>query len=146
MSTLVTLVTAQLAKEAEYNEPVYHYFHEPIMYEIVPYASYTDLDEETDYICIDDVKPQVYNNIDDFPHKYYSRPSQSDLQEWLRWEHKLHIGICGDGWIVQIYNITGQSRRETMEFDNSKRRFDSYELALEDGLQTVLKDLIKSNE
>ena len=97
------------------------------------------------------------NNADviDFSNEYYrvyEQPTQTILQKWLRETHNINISIDFKfnikKWDYIPYDM-GLSGKEYVKFrisyfkGNIERRFDSYEKALEAGLQEVLK-LIKS--
>ena len=119
---LVTLETAKLAKEKEFNwicEYYYEILHNPITI-------------------------QRLNNSNKEGFKQPSAPTQSILQKWLREEHKIHINITEwefEKWYFEI--IDGRNspvkRVRTRIEDGIEWEFNSYEKALEVGLQEALK-------
>ena len=83
--------------------------------------------------------PCCYNNYPVIDH--YSAPNQSLLQKWLREKYNIHIDIY---FIVLLfrYRIYNMINCECYK-SSYKDEFDSYEQALEQGLQEALK-LIQS--
>jgi hypothetical protein len=73
-----------------------------------------------------------------------TRPIQSDLQKWLREVHEIHIDIQEwefTNWYFYIKDgRTSPVKSIRLEIDeDTKWEFDSYEEALEIGLQEALK-------
>lgn len=76
-------------------------------------------------------------------------PTQSLLQKWLREEHNLHPYIVPYGdkesWkfsIVRYINKSTDEQRNTLldtKYHNHEMKYNSYEEALEEGLQEALK-------
>lgn len=64
-------------------------------------------------------------------------PTQSLLQKWLRevYNISVEVYICNGIWISEVININN----EQLLFDNSHKDFNTFELALESGLQEALK-------
>ena len=89
------------------------------------------------------------NDKSDTRYNYISlRPTQSLLQKWLREVHKLHVNIIMyEYWYpeVEIINDRAESYpHPNYEYPNGKVDYETYEEALEIGLQEALK-LIKEN-
>ena len=114
---LISLETAKLAKEKGFNEICDSHFEK---------------DGET-Y----DSYGLPFKPNDKQEHEIlYARPSQSLLQKWLREEHKIHIVIMPciiPSNEVKYYIFTGKLKWDWAEL------FDTYEEALEVGLQEALK-------
>lgn len=70
-------------------------------------------------------------------------PTQSSLQKWLREEHGIHIQI--DHWEIQrwyfsiFYRIDQSQPVKRVTYNLKPYQFDTYEQALEVGLQEALK-------
>ena len=119
---LISFKTAELAKEKGFNWETQ--------------AVFTDSNNEP------------YNNPqEETPYNWnsrtgYSAPTQSLLQKWIRDVHKIHIAVDNtnipeyDKWCFDIHRLpTGV----IYLWDKSKPVYDSYEEALEIGLQETLK-------
>lgn len=82
----------------------------------------------------------VYRTSKDLPKSFYSCPTQSIAQKWLRETKDLHIEISymyGNYWIYDIltipnHDLVGLSNRPIIHYN-------TYEEALEAGLQEALK-------
>lgn len=128
--TLISFITAKLAKEKGFDIPIYHYYAD----------SKTNSDKS--FILQNGIK-RNFNDKDEGC--LYSAPSQSLLQKWLREIHKIHITISvGDddnyAVIVGTYDNQEWVRDEQDEF--VPIFYKTYEEALEQGLIQGLK-LIK---
>lgn len=114
---LVTLETAKLLKEKGFNEYCKDIInHKGIMMET------------------------IFRTSKDLPKLFYSCPTQSIAQKWLRDIQNIHIEISymyGNYWIYDIltipnHDLVGLSDRPII-------RYNTYEEALESGLQEALK-------
>lgn len=75
-------------------------------------------------------------------YKEYYAPTQSLLQRWLREEKGLHISIpLHKGEYKYFWAIDSLNRKKKVE-DIAYNLFDTYELALEDGLKYALENLV----
>lgn len=114
---LVTLETAKLLKEKDFNEYCKDIInHKGIMMET------------------------IFRTSKDLPKLFYPCPAQSIAQKWLRDTKCLHIEISymyGNYWIYDIltipnHDLVGLSNRPIIHYN-------TYEEALEAGLQEALK-------
>ena len=113
---LINFKTAKLAKEKGFNIPIIYYY---------------------DFIK-DICSVIVKENINESCSKIYSAPTQSLLQKWLREIQMIDI-------IINISPLTNEYYSEIPNFITGNyvsKKFETYEEALEIGLQTALK-LIK---
>ena len=122
---LVALETAKLAKEKGFDW-VCEYYYE---------------------IFDNPVTIQRFNNSNKEGYKQPSAPTHSLLQKWLRVVNKIHIHITEwefEKWYFEITDGRNSpvKRVRTKIEDGIEWEFDSYEEALEVGLQEALK-LIK---
>lgn len=119
----VTLETAKLLKEKGFKEDVFTFY-------------------EVDCVEGDMILSETYDESENFNEKNdcLSAPSQSLAQKWLRETKNLHIEMSymyGDYWIYDIltipnHDLVGLSDRPIIHYD-------TYEEALEAGLQEALK-------
>lgn len=76
-------------------------------------------------------------------YKYLSVPPQSVAQKWLRETKNLHIEIyrnaCGYGYIIVKANNGTWMEDDDAKGPNDGGNWDTYEEALEEGLQEALK-------
>ena len=120
---LITLATAQSAKASGFNAPTAFYFRQYEDDEALPGGLHTN--------GVDDW------NENDVPGEisYWSRPTQSLLQAWLREQCKLSVEVrsgANQTWGYVIVNLwTGYNEPGT--------NVTSYEEALELGLQASFK-------
>lgn len=118
METIVSLETAKLLKEEEFNVNVNTY-----------YDGYDRLQAD---------KPENDWNDPLYSGTICSAPTQSSARQWIR-EKDIHIGIyanaSGWGWILTECGGNGSCIKE-IEDDTF---FDTYEDALEEGLEQALK-------
>jgi hypothetical protein len=147
---LITFETAKLAKEKGFKEKVLLYYsslkHIQDHTENNGWGYFGGCDFNNHKGYRGDKKKKL------FP--YYSAPTQSLLQKWLREEHKIEVQprlitslsaslMRSIGKKVENYNwsiITGINNEEKMFEDfNSKTSYIRYEDALEAGLQEALK-------
>ena len=81
----------------------------------------------------------------------YSRPTQALAARWLRDKHKLHVSVSIAGlfdglrdliyWAFSVMNVN----TALFEYIDGNR-YDTYEEAMEAGLQSVLKQIIRETE
>ena len=133
---LISFETAKLAKEKGFNfttNEVYNIKRNIKLGLAMPCDSIASWQERVNLKLV--YKPPV------------SVPTQSLLQKWLREKHNLHV------WVTYHYpkNQTGYTRLFNVKYvyvlmfkSNNKRRYNSYEDALETGLQEALKLIEKS--
>lgn len=80
---------------------------------------------------------------DDLPKRCFSQPTQSIVQKWLREVKNLHIEIyrnaCGYGYIIVKANNGTWREDDDAKGPNDGGNWDTYEEALEAGIQEVLK-------
>ena len=94
--------------------------------------------------------PQLeeYNEMKVFLYSdYVPAPTQSLLQKWLRDEYGIHIDFAtttNSKWDFNLCNLR-EGVGHAGFFSNSLINFDTYELALEAGLQEALKLVISKN-
>ena len=148
---LITFETAKLAKEKGFDLLVYAGY--------IVYLRDSDLEDGISYLGGDDYactgfKDILYNlnksdeekDLEFSGCRTTSAPSQSLLQKWLREEHKIHISInpiiSKNDWETRVYKINPQQLLDYIKQSHVYLIFNTYELALEKGLQEALK-LIK---
>lgn len=123
----VSFETAKLAKEKGFNEPCRHYY----------LNGAKEVNNET--IMIYDL-PYPYNSTDK---NYFAAPTQSLLARWLREVHNMCVEVysTGYGFIWCICDTdSGTDRRFSNEKGtNDAGAWDTYEEAMEAGLQDALK-------
>lgn len=87
------------------------------------------------------VEYPYYFNREDFG---YSRPTQALAARWLREVHNISILITPllDGWMVDLFNLV----KYQYILCNKDTMADTYEEALEDGLQEALRLIIKNKD
>jgi rubrerythrin len=77
--------------------------------------------------------------------KYYTRPTQSLLQKWLREEHKINVEVTWmcEKWFCDVYDLKTPMPNKSMckSLFNEKEGFKTYEEALEKGLLEGLKSI-----
>jgi len=128
---LISFETAKLAKEKEFNEPCWFYDERNANREFIH-----NLKDVQNY--------NLYGG-------QYSAPTQSLLQKWLREEHKLEVNAYSTTvgsytfkifYFTEVINIKHLNGRNVEDKYSKSEWFESYEEALEAGLQEALK-LIK---
>lgn len=130
--SFVSFDTARLLKEAGF---------------AVPCNSYYEL-EDGEAVRKDCIRPYDHNGFGD---TICSRPTQALAARWLRDKHKLHasVSIAGlfDGLRDLIYWAFSVMNVNTALFEYiDGNRYDTYEEAMEAGLQSVLKQIIRETE
>lgn len=85
----------------------------------------------------------LYRINDDLPKQCFSQPTQSIAQKWLRETKNLHIEIyrnaCGYGYIIVKANNGTWMEDDDSKGPNDGGNWDTYEEALEAGLQEALE-------
>lgn len=118
---LVTLETAKLLKEKGFNE----------------YCK--DIIKEDD----NRIMQSVFRTNKNLPKSCYSRPTQSVARKWLRETKNIHICIyncaCGYGYEISKADNGTHMASSVYKGTNDGEEWDSYEEALEAGLQEALK-------
>lgn len=150
---LIDFQTAQLAKEKGFKEKVYACYKNPTERGREFYKDGTldysgsDYDPESYEDLIIDYNSIVSNYYCD--KEYFSAPTQSLLQKWLREVHKLHIIItvqrdmdANDNYYCEIHNLTEQFdtnwKAKKYEAHDISTCCETYENALEEGLLEAL--------
>jgi len=116
----VTLETAKLLKEKGFNEYCKDIInHKGIMMET------------------------IFRTSKDLPKLFYSCPTQSVAQKWLRETKNIHICVyncaCGYGYEISKADNGTHIASSVYEGPNDGGKWDVYEDALEAGLQETLK-------
>lgn len=117
---LVTLETAKLLKEKGFNEYCKDIInHKGIMMET------------------------IFRTSKDLPKSFYSCPTQSVAQKWLRETKNIHICVyncaCGYGYEISKADNGTHMASSVYKGTNDGEKWDTYEEALEAGLQEALK-------
>ena len=117
---LVTLKTAKLLKEKEFDEYCKDIInHKGIMMET------------------------IFRTSKDLPQLFYPCPTQSIAQKWLRETKNLHICVyncaCGYGYEISKADNGTHIASSTYKGTNDGGEWDTYEEALEAGIQEALK-------
>jgi len=119
---LITFETAKLAKEKGFDEIVNNAFIRNI---------------EDRYVEVDDL-PERNSELADYN---YMRPSQCQLQKWLREKHNIHIE---PKWLGNIFYLELNS--PIYGHYNLGNNFRTYEEALEKGLYEALNYINDEND
>ena len=117
---LVTLETAKMLKEKGFNEYCKDIInHKGIMMET------------------------IFRTSNDLPKLFYSCPTQSVAQKWLRETKNIHICVyncaCGYGYEISKADNGTHIASSVYEGTNDGGKWDTYEETLEAGLQETLK-------
>lgn len=120
--------------------------HEEICtYEVCKLAKEKGFDVKTlGYYRIDTedwYRTDVYDDWNDSTIRY-SAPTQSLLQRWLRDEKGLHISIPLHKGKYKYFWAIDSLNRKVKKDDIADNLFDTYELALADGLKYALENLV----
>lgn len=138
---LISYETAKLAKEADYDVPTPYYYDDTRSYMNPYYPSLHTIYEgewhENDYYGVGNS---------------YSAPLQSLMQKWLREKCGIHINVIPDYSIVSIGRFNRYIHKSHDEFCDAlsreiktgRKRFDTYEEALEDAIKEGLGRVIES--
>lgn len=93
------------------------------------------------------IRETLYRTNDELPKQCYSRPTQSIAQKWLRETKNLHIAIirnaCGYGYDICKADNGTHITDGIFDGPNDGGQWDTYEEALEAGIQEALKLLKK---
>jgi hypothetical protein len=123
---LVTLETAKLLKEKGFKEDVFTFY-------------------EVDCVEGDMILSETYDESENFNEKNdcLSAPTQSLAQKWLRETKNIHICVyncaCGYGYEISKADNGTHITSSVYEGTNDGGKWDTYEEALEAGLQEALK-------
>jgi hypothetical protein len=138
---LITFETAKLAKEKEFNIPVISYYT-PKGYCTESEGYKTERLEESNWNNGMGSYPTLSKDVS------CSAPTQSLLQKWLREVHNITIFMTFKPnikkWDFIPYSMD-MNAKEYIKYNweytkiHNERRFDTYEEALEEGLQEALK-------
>lgn len=122
----VTLETAKLLKEKGFKEDVFTFY-------------------EADCVEGDMILSETYDESENFNEKNdcLSAPTQSLAQKWLRETKNIHICVyncaCGYGYEISKADNGTHMASSVYKGTNDGEEWDSYEEALEAGLQEALK-------
>ncbi len=118
----VSFDTARMLKEAGFD---------------VPTRKYYEVDDDGEVTRLFDHGTYDHNR---FGYKEYSCPTQALAARWLREVHNIFIQLnpTFDGWLLDLFDL----KKHQYILTNKNANADSYEQALEDGLQEAIK-LIK---
>ena len=122
----VTLETAELLKEKGFKEDVFTFY-------------------EVDCVEGDMILSETYDESENFNEKNdcLSAPTQSLAQKWLRETKNIHICVyncaCGYGYEISKADNGTHMASSVYKGTNDGEEWDSYEEALEAGLQEALK-------
>jgi hypothetical protein len=122
----VTLETAKLLKEKGFKEDVFTFY-------------------EVDCVEGDMILSETYDESENFNEKNdcLSAPTQSLAQKWLRETKNIHICVyncaCGYGYEISKADNGTHITSSVYEGPNDGGEWDTYEEALEAGLQEALK-------
>ena len=136
--TLINFETAKLAKEKGFDIP------QNKMFSIIIDRSIFNKTDNPEVIKFHNGDkhqcsniPHDWNNTQSqTPTKYYSAPTQSLLQKWLREVHNIHITVTSISQESWQYHI--QKPKDKLG-DNYNEDYENYEEALEEALQGSLK-------
>ena len=117
---LVTLETAKMLKEKGFNE----------------YCKNVISDKGL-------MMETIFRTSKDLPKSFYSCPMQSIAQKWIRETKNLHISIirnaCGYGYAIVKADSGTWMEDDNFKGPNDGGNWDTYEEALEAGIQEALK-------
>lgn len=122
----VTLETAKLLKEKGFKEDVFTFY-------------------EVDCVEGDMILSETYDESENFNEKNdcLSAPTQSLAQKWLRETKNIHICVyncaCGYGYEISKADNGTHMASSVYKGTNDGEEWDTYEEALEAGLQEALK-------
>ena len=124
---LISFETAKLAKEKKFNIPCENFYIEYIDDDVADLFNYEE-QRGSGYA-------ELYRNNQEFK---YSASTQSLLQKWLREVHNIYVYIIPDRcWSYGlVYDVTVNEHKDKKCEMSS---FESYEKALQEGLQEALK-------
>jgi hypothetical protein len=125
--TLISLATAKLAKE---KGVTWGFFRNKYTGAELAYSTCYNADGKI-------INPKGYRSNN--PH--FPCPTQSLLQKWLRDEHNWHIMVYPSDFINDPAKILYKYTIPNIDY-HSELEFESYEEALEAGLQEALKGIL----
>lgn len=121
---LISFETAKLAKEKGFHERVIYYYIDSTK-------------------CVDRIAPGAHSHLHVSNKKegYHSAPTQSLLQRWLRDVHNLHLEpkLANQESKKSYYYGVYKWEKYRAYIKGTSKRFNTYEQALEEGLQEALK-------
>lgn len=130
---LISLETAKLAKEKGFNIPIYYHYSENPINDLILLAEPDDPQSGQGWVLENyNKKGYIFNK--------WSAPTQSLLQKWLRDNYTIHIAIyplVNKGWCGDIREFNGSFY--ITNISNEFEAYNTYEQALEEGLQEALK-------
>lgn len=113
-----------------------------ISFETAKLAKECGCELKGDYLYIGDRDIDLILNIGTISKIYWHALTQSLLQKWLRKIHKIHIIVnptVTDNWTFALCNIGNENIELNGEVIYDSTDYNSYEEALEKGLQEALK-------
>lgn len=131
---LVSFETAKLAKEKEFNELTNAMYSTKDIGNWEPKLNIGFNGDCSVHLVLWNEQHTV-----DFLYKYYSAPTQSLLQKWLRDEHSFHVDIDYDANGTWFYVVSRYPSGDVVECDINNNMYNSFENCLEDGLIHALK-------
>ena len=139
--TRITFETAKLAKEKGFNERLHYFYKVKSENDVELYGcTKKELVGFKGYVPIYHKVRDYHTNKEKLNAKLYrcSAPTQSLLAKWLREEHNIIVlvdyeGI--DGYYYKFYSY----KEGNKNYDASDKNYNTYEEALEAGIQEVLK-------
>lgn len=143
--SLITLNTAKLAKEVGFDIAVFYHYGETPVNDIAVLVEPDNPQLGQGWIL------QNYNHSS-FVYRKWSAPTQEILQKWLREKYNIHIVVwwadekVKDGVEKYYFEIGWRDTERThIQTGNYNSLSDTYEDALELGLQTALNKLKDRN-
>ena len=137
---IITFKTAKLAKEAGFKAETHHYY---IHYDNTPGNKGLCPNMIGKHYLV--TNPEIINVSEhSFNFLTFQAPTQSLLQKWLRDKENIHICIDVNPynrarWELKLFKIPGH------DIGYSNTSYESYENALEKGLQFALISVITAN-
>ncbi|QOR58294.1 hypothetical protein [uncultured phage cr106_1] len=133
---LVSLETAKLLKEKGFNVPCRYCHCKEVQGGDWKIKDYIEEKKGTIYESESDTEVNWNSNIYTFV-PFYSAPTQSLAQKWLRDVHKLIINVIAKD--DNIWTYTTGSMEGFINIDGDYEDYPTYEEALETALQETLK-------
>lgn len=119
-----------------------------ITFETAKLAKEKGFDLEVEFMTINERPELVFSARDDGDTDYnwneregYSLPTQSLLQKWLREKHNKFVFVTHRKFGVSSCNGWYYHIGESIEYGLCPERYNTYETALEAGLQEVLREV-----
>lgn len=135
----VSFETAKLAKEKGFKKKSRKSYKQPVVTK-----RGTDIKEARDYKLMN--TDNAYTSITEisYPNEDFYAPTQAVLQKWLREVHDIYVEplidpFAGDFW----YNLKAFKKNKEKAYKNdlSNNNYNTWEEALEAGLQEALKQI-----